>query len=579
MRTIVRPVLFYLVLLLLSDRALSQVYCAGGDAQIRCSGSECYCPGGGGSAPAQQQYQPPTPAQQATAMNEQGHAAFRAGNYELAARIYEQALRLNPYDAVIANNVRNARARPYSLRGNAAFASGDWGRAISQYEEGLRQNPSDAVIAQSLRRARANFVNQKGVAAAAAGDWELALKLQREAAKLDPSNGVIANNVKIAERNIKQAAATVINDKGVEAAKAGDWVKAAKLYEEAARINPQSPVIADNFKKARAIALSDEAQDFSIKDPVKSLALYEQAARSDPTNETIAAGLKYTREFVERRRIDEIKSKQQEVAHAQETKLNGESLQSSIKNLAKSLDTTASPTVSGPKSVKVEVASGGSLGFMDANQTTPKGSGLFNSKAAAPTAEDLGGPASTKASATSKTVVDQAAAAASALNSKAGCVYDGQAGCEPASANINNKAQIAAAQSGAAVAMAETIRKNKQAMDNPVIARNLEFYLQADKIVAEKQAKLEEVQKKLKSGDGDPGALKAQEGTFKNDINISNANKNAAIRQMKDEVKDKKLDIAVEFPAEVAVPTSAIDPAKIVKRLDFIGVPSPGVPQ
>jgi hypothetical protein len=55
-----------------SEKALAQVYCAGGDSQIRCNGSECYCPNGGRS------YLPP-PADPRIAQRQRFQAIVQSG--------------------------------------------------------------------------------------------------------------------------------------------------------------------------------------------------------------------------------------------------------------------------------------------------------------------------------------------------------------------------------------------------------------------------------------------------------------------------------------------------------------------
>lgn len=107
------------LLLPLSQRATAQVYCAGGDAQIRCNGSECYCPNRGGNRRAPAQPTGPSPEEIARQQriaasreyNDQGVAAYSRGDWAEAVRLQQLALDNDPGDAVIADNLSKARAR------------------------------------------------------------------------------------------------------------------------------------------------------------------------------------------------------------------------------------------------------------------------------------------------------------------------------------------------------------------------------------------------------------------------------------------------------------------------------------
>ncbi len=65
-------IVFCLILLPASEKALAQRYCAGGDSQIRCNGNECYCPNAGGS------YSPP-PADPRIAQRQRFQAIAQSG--------------------------------------------------------------------------------------------------------------------------------------------------------------------------------------------------------------------------------------------------------------------------------------------------------------------------------------------------------------------------------------------------------------------------------------------------------------------------------------------------------------------
>lgn len=121
----------------------------------RCAQGGCGGGGGGGGYVAP----PPSPAEiaaaQASAVNNDGLNAENAGNWTLAASLFEQALRINPNDPVIANNLNMARAHLLNDAGIEADNVGNSDLAVSLYEQALRMSPNDAVIANNLRMARA----------------------------------------------------------------------------------------------------------------------------------------------------------------------------------------------------------------------------------------------------------------------------------------------------------------------------------------------------------------------------------------------------------------------------------------
>jgi tetratricopeptide (TPR) repeat protein len=96
----------------------------------------------------------------ARSLNDQGIASGRAHNWPLAVSLFEQALRLQPNDRVIAKNLRQSRAMVSNVEGNKAFSAGDYAAAAKLYELALRTDPTNPdlkVIADNLKQARARI--------------------------------------------------------------------------------------------------------------------------------------------------------------------------------------------------------------------------------------------------------------------------------------------------------------------------------------------------------------------------------------------------------------------------------------
>ena len=131
--------------------------------------------GGGGGYVAPAPYIPPPPspaeiaARQARPINDNGIRAEKAGNYDLAVTLFEQAVRLSPNDAVLVNNLRHARAQVIDQQGLQAANAGNSALALSLFEQAWRMLPSDhsydvgrATLKKNIQQARARLQEQEG---------------------------------------------------------------------------------------------------------------------------------------------------------------------------------------------------------------------------------------------------------------------------------------------------------------------------------------------------------------------------------------------------------------------------------
>jgi tetratricopeptide (TPR) repeat protein len=132
--------------------------------------------GGGGNtyvAPAPYVPPPPSPAEiaarQAFPINENGIKAEKAGNYALAVSLFEQAVRLSPNDATMANNLRHARAQVVNSEGLQAARAGNWTLALTLFDQAFRLMPSDhfydvgrATLRRNIQETRNRQQEQEG---------------------------------------------------------------------------------------------------------------------------------------------------------------------------------------------------------------------------------------------------------------------------------------------------------------------------------------------------------------------------------------------------------------------------------
>jgi tetratricopeptide (TPR) repeat protein len=105
-------------------------------------------------------------------LNNRALALEKTKNWSLVVSLYEQALRLNPSDTVIADNLAHARGVVLNNKALAAENAGSYSLAVSLYEQALQLVPryyaDYKTIADNLASARANQtrLQQNAIAAA-----------------------------------------------------------------------------------------------------------------------------------------------------------------------------------------------------------------------------------------------------------------------------------------------------------------------------------------------------------------------------------------------------------------------------
>jgi tetratricopeptide (TPR) repeat protein len=172
------------------------------------------------------------PKNLAFAFNSRGNAYWAKKDYDHAVADYDQAIKLNPTDAVF-----------FSNRGGALVAKGEVDRGITDFDQSIRINPN-------LPRTyvdRGNAFRGKGLYDRAIADYDQAIKLE-------PKNAFVFNN------------------RGNVYYTKKDYDRALADFEASIRINPNQPII---FNLRGYVY-------YAKKDYDRALAEYDQAIKLDP---------------------------------------------------------------------------------------------------------------------------------------------------------------------------------------------------------------------------------------------------------------------------------------------------------
>jgi tetratricopeptide (TPR) repeat protein len=170
---------------------------------------------------------------EADRQRKEGEAAGRTGNYDRAVMNFNEAIRLNPNDAMA-----------YYDRGLAYSHKDDQDRSIADYSEAIRLNP----VFSMAFNARGNVYAKKG-------DFDRAMADFDEAIRLNPMYHIaFSNRANVYERkgDLDRAMADVneairinplyslaFNNRGYVYVKRGDYNRAMADYNEAIRLDPK----------------------------------------------------------------------------------------------------------------------------------------------------------------------------------------------------------------------------------------------------------------------------------------------------------------------------------------------------
>jgi tetratricopeptide (TPR) repeat protein len=175
-----------------------------------------------------------TGAKLAKAFYNRGNAYLRKREYDRAIQDDDEAIRLDPSNALALNS-----------RGIAHKDKGEYDRAIQDYDEAIRLNPSYA-----------SAFNNRGIVYVDKGEYDRAIQDYGEAIRLDPSF------------------ASAFNNRGAAYDAIGDYDRAIQNFDEAIELNPSYEEALYN----RGIAYSGKSEyDRAIQD-------YDQAILLNPND-------------------------------------------------------------------------------------------------------------------------------------------------------------------------------------------------------------------------------------------------------------------------------------------------------
>ena len=426
-----------------------------------------------------QQRYVPSVAKQSDDINSAGVQASNARDFARAVSLFEQALQINPNNPAAALNLRNTRGILVNEEGLKAFNAHNWNLAVSLFAQASQLKPNDAAISNNLTQARAIVKHFEEQAAA---------ELQRRAAQ---------------ERADKEAQRIArgnsISEAGRKAKSEGDLALAEKLFEEAVRFDPNDPAKAADLRNARVDVIDDagakaaKAGNFNL-----AVKLYEEGLRINPDNAVLAGHLKTALARQRGEDPEQGNPKQDGNAAIAANKSTG--------NCA--FGTTCSPT-------NPDLGETAELKQVDVHNT------MDQLKTAAKSGE----------TSISKSMGDEDAKA------RSNCQLDGKGCADYVSNTPVNKAPV---QSPGAAGLAGRIKK---ATSDPSMAANLQWYLDLDRQMLNKQAEIAAVQSEIVKGGGDSAILNAHKKSLENDLARSKADQVHVVQQMKDQGEKLKLTI------------------------------------
>jgi tetratricopeptide (TPR) repeat protein len=224
----------------------------------------------------------------ATALNLEGIAYWKDGNWDYAGEKFQQAYANNPDSKQIITNLANCR----NQQGLAAWEAGDWERAANMFSSALLHNPSSKVFKANLalaqqkqeeqrRKYREQLQDQRqwnlayaeynrGKSSADNGDYAGALAAFQAAAQLYPGEHAYVQNVAWAYSKLGDQAW----QRGDTNAALDRWISALQVDPDNAYVRKQVPLVEKYLREQR------EGQD--------------GVARVHQETETLSAELKST---------------------------------------------------------------------------------------------------------------------------------------------------------------------------------------------------------------------------------------------------------------------------------------------
>jgi tetratricopeptide (TPR) repeat protein len=185
----------------------------------------------------------------------------------------------------------------------AAFDAGRSGDARQGYAQVLEADPQNAAAKTGL--ARSKVLDQvlretaAGVQAEQAGDVTAAIAAYRRAVKLDPATTVAASNLQRLEARASSDAYTAAVARAQAALARGEHAAARTAFEQAARLRPGTPEVAEGLQQIRratetqalASTLERAAAAERAEQWAEAVRLHREALKAEPTLVAAQQGL------------------------------------------------------------------------------------------------------------------------------------------------------------------------------------------------------------------------------------------------------------------------------------------------
>lgn len=187
---------------------------------------------------------------------------------------------------------RRAKASALNDEGIAAWNRGAWGIAGEKFRQAYANNPDSQVILTNL----ANCLHQQGLVATQQGDWEYAAGMLRSAAMHQPKSKEFAQDAETARKKWQEQLALIQAqrdddkawkralaqyEKGRAHVAAGDWAAAEEYFRIAAQMYPKETAYVKNVAFAQS-KRGDQAWQNGNENA--ALDFWIAALETDPTN-------------------------------------------------------------------------------------------------------------------------------------------------------------------------------------------------------------------------------------------------------------------------------------------------------